>query len=71
MFFIRWITEKFNDKKVLYLGVSLPGDLTGCIQIDSGVNNKCPLLKCYHEEADHLIYHINHAICIQNMKKIL
>ena len=42
----------YKDDKSLYLGGSLPGDLTGCIQIFSGVSNACRALQCDHEEAD-------------------
>ena len=40
-FFVNWLIKSYKDEKPLYLGGSLAGDLTDCIQIVSGVSNAC------------------------------
>ena len=66
VFFINWLIKSRKDHKPLYLGGSLPGDLTGCIQIISGISNACRALQCDHQEADER----NHAIQTEHYMKI-
>ena len=71
-FFVNWLIKSYKDDKPLYLGGFLPSDLTGCIQIISGVSNAWRALQCDHERADErILFHINHAIQTEHYTKIV
>ena len=71
-FFIKWMTDSYTDHRDLYLGGCLPGDLTGCINIKSGVCHQSVALKCDHEEADgRFMFHINHGITVDHYQQII
>ena len=72
MFFINWLLKFYKDDRPVYLGGSVPGNITGCIQIIGGVSSNCLDLKCDHEEADErILYHINQAIQYESYTKVV
>ena len=72
MFFINWLLKFYKDDRPVYLGGSVPGDITGCIQIIGGISGNCLDLKCDREEADEqILYHINHAIQYESYTKVV
>ena len=47
-------------------------DITSCIIISNGIASSQQLLICVHEEADDpMLFHADHAIKIENFKKII
>ena len=71
MFFITWVIKLYKDDKPLYLGGSLPGDLTTCMQIIS-VSNACCALQCDHRKTDErILFHVSHAIQVKHCTKIV
>ena len=72
IFFINWLLKFYKDDRPDYLGGSVPGDITCCIQIIGGISSNCLDLKCDHEEADEqILYHINHAILYESYTKVV
>ena len=57
---------------LIYLVGSVPGDLTGCIRIISGISSSSRAQKCDPDEADErILIHKNHAIQIESYRKII
>ena len=57
---------------MLYLGGSHPVNMNSCLRISGNESSLEPLLLCYHEEADdRLMYHVNHAIKVDRISKII
>ena len=72
IFFINWLSNIYKEGKPIHLGGSLPGNLTGCSRIVPGVQTSCRLLRCDHEEPDdRLMFHINHAVRVENFTKVI
>ena len=72
MCFINWICKSYVDSKPVYLGGSHPEDITKCVKVCDGISEDIRLLKCDHEEADdRIMYHINHAVTVQNYEKVI
>ena len=72
MFFINWLLRFYKDDRPIYLVGSVPGDITGCIQIIGGISSNCLDLKCDHEGVDdQILYHINHAIQYESYTKVV
>ena len=68
---LQWICEK-NDKDIpFYLGGCVPSDITGCVTVCLHVVSDVPAMKCGQEEADNILFHINHAIKDENCTKII
>ena len=70
-FFIKWIYEKYDKDYPVYLGGCIPGDIRGCVNVCSRVVLNIPAMKCGHEGADNILFHINHAIKGENYTKII
>ena len=47
-------------------------DLTICLKLHNGIVQSLHLLKCNHEEADdRIMYHVNHAVAIDNFTRMI
>ena len=70
--FIEWMKANYIAQKPLYLGGANKEDMTSCYKVVDGNITLQPLLKCTHEEADdRLMFHINHALQIDNFTKVI
>ena len=61
-FFITWLTENYKDEKPVYLGGCHVGSKDICYKLVNGELIDVPSLKCYYDEADDRMYHLNHAV---------
>ena len=69
---ITWIIENYNLEKPLFLGGSNVDDLTTFLKLHNGIVQSLQLLKCDHEEADdRIMYHVNHAVTIDNFTRVV
>jgi len=70
--FIEWLKDEYKDDIPIYLGGAVSNDVTLCIKVSRGSFNEEPELRCFHEEADdRLLFHVNHGIKIDNIKKVI
>ena len=70
--FIEWVLKECKGSKPLYLGGANRDDITSCYKVMDGNISAQPLLKCCHEEADdRIIFHVNHAVKLENYSKII
>ena len=70
--FISWVLENYEGSRPIFLGGANRDDITSCIMISNGIASSQQLLKCGHEEAhDWILFHADHAIKIENFKKII
>jgi len=68
-FFINWLTKTYRDCKPVYVSGSLPGDLTGCLQIINGESRFCRFLKSDHVQTFERIFsYINHTTRVENYR---
>ena len=68
-FFIKWISQKYEDECPLYLGGCHVGGINYCYKVSIGSCTKQNLLFCEFEEADnHIQFHINHAVAIDGIE---
>ena len=67
-FFVKWLSETYKDRKPEYLRGSHVDNLSACLRVFEGHES---LLKCDHEEADDLMFHINHAVIIDQFQKVI
>ena len=71
-FFMKWSSETYKDRKPVYLGDSHVDILSACLRVSEGHEGYVHLLKCDHEEADdRIMFHINHAVIIDQFQKVL
>ena len=71
--FIEWITKSYKGStRPLFLGRGDKDDIASSVMIANGEVSFQPLLKCDHQEADdRLLFHANHALKINNYKKLI
>ena len=70
--FISWLLENYKGSRPIFLGGAKRDDITSCIMISNGITSSQQFLKCDHEEADdQMLFHADHAIKIENFKKII
>ena len=70
--FIEWIIKSYKGSRPLFLGGGNKDNITSCVIIVNGEVSFLQLLKCDHEEADdQLLYPANHALKINNYKKLI
>ena len=70
--FIEWNIKSYKGSRPLFLGGGNKDNITSCVIIVNGEVSFLQLLKCDHEEADdQLLYHANHALKINNYKKLI
>ena len=70
--FIKWITENYTDDKPLFIGGSNANDETTCLRTMGGNVQEIRMLKCDHEEADdRIIFYVNHAVTVENFRRII
>ena len=70
--FIEWIIKSYKRSRPLFLSGGNKDDITSCVMIANGKVSFQPLLKCDHEETDvRLLFYANHALKINNYKKLI
>ena len=71
-FFINWVCDNYKDQRPVYLGGSHENDLSACLKVTDGRGNYVCLLKCDHKEADdRIMLHVNHAVIVDQFRKII
>ena len=72
LIFIEWIIKSYKESRLLFLGGGNKDDITSCVMITNGEVSFQRLLKCDHKEADDwVLSHANHALNINNYKKLI
>ena len=70
--FIEWIMTSYKGSIPWFLEGAHKGDITSCVMISNGEVSFQPILRCDHEEADdRILFHANHAIKVNDFKKII
>ena len=70
--FISWVLENYEGSQPIFLAGADRDDITSCITISNGIASSQPLLTCDHGESDdRMLFHADHAIKIENFKKII
>ena len=66
-FFISWIMETYDGDKPIFLGGCHVGDVDKCFKVVNNDVINIPLLECSYDEADdRLMFHLNHAVRVEN-----
>ena len=71
-FFIKWLSDTYNDKKPVYLRGSHHSNLTSCFKIAERNIQEVHCLRCDYEEADdRIMYHINYAVTAEGFENVV
>lgn len=70
-FFVKWIKEKYEGSKPIFLGGGSDGHPTLCYRIQNKTINNIVELACTHEEADdRVIFHVNYKVNQREVQSI-